>query len=73
MSGQPPDSHMTAFRPINEAARSWSDDNASWQLFTANKHIYECEMIFHYRTNIYVSGIDKESGDGWKKRWQADG
>ena len=25
-------SHVTAFRPISEAARSWSDDNASWLL-----------------------------------------
>ena len=27
-------SHVTAFRPISEAARSWSDDNTLWLIHT---------------------------------------
>jgi len=32
-------SHVTAFRPISEAARSWSDDNVTCHMFAETTHI----------------------------------
>ena len=33
-------SHVTAFRPISEAARSWSDDNVECQ--SCNSYVNDC-------------------------------
>jgi len=48
-------SHVTAFRPISEAARSWSDDKADWQWWGTNVR----ELT---RTNF-----SQESSNWWRK------
>ena len=71
--------HVTAFRPISEAAQSWSYDNCLWYLcnaYTCNRHKvthYVCPLIFitnltyltflHLRQSIASSLINLR---GWQ-------
>jgi len=75
MSGRPPvdnaQSHVTSFRPISEAAHSWSDDNeiwwpslknvALWRTQTTVLHLFCCMTNHTHPFNGPLSGTTRVS------------
>jgi len=48
--------HVTAFRPISEAARSWSYDNNQNAVWC--HHILKCSVNINVNVNVYQKFLD---------------